>query len=244
MVGKKSYSPHRSTREEIEAYLTGLGRDEWKYFSASILIHWQIMFENFVPRYLSGKVLDAGCGHAPYFDLIKPYSTQLIPLDHILSHPDQKICADVSHLPLLSNSMDSVLSVQVFEHVANPFEAIREVGRVLRPGGVLLLSVPHLSRLHELPHDYFRYTENGLKQLAEAGELKIVEIVPTGGLLTFLSHQISLAFLIFFWPLKSLRPAILLFNRLFIIKFATFLDRLINTKELFPQGYILVARKS
>lgn len=243
MVYKKSNSRYRSTREEIEAYLTSFGIDEWKYFSASTLIHWQIMFDNFVPRYLYGNVLDAGCGHAPYLDLVKQYSTQLIPLDHNLSHPEQKICADICQLPLLSNSIDSMLSIQVFEHVANPFEAIQEAGRVLKSGGVLLLSVPHISRLHELPHDYFRYTENGLKQLAQVGGFEVVKISPTGGLLTFLSHQVSLAFLIFLWPFKMLRPAILLINKMFITKLTLFLDRLINTKELFPQGYVMVARK-
>jgi len=243
MLEGKSNSPHRSTREEIESYLTARGRDEWKYFSASILAHWRIMFEDFVPRYLHGTVLDAGCGHAPYIDLVKKYSTELISLDYEISRPDQQVCADVRKLPFVKDSIDSLLSTQVLEHVANPFEAIQEAGRVVRSGGMLLLSVPHLSRLHELPNDYFRFTENGLRYLAQVGGFNVIEIVPTGGLLTFLSHQVSLAFLISLWPLKFLRPVVLVINKFIFTKPAIFLDRLARTEVLFPQGYVMVAKK-
>lgn len=243
MVEKEPNSPHRSTREEIEAYLTRRGVDEWKYFSASVLAHWRIMFEDFAPRYLHGTVLDAGCGHAPYINILRQHSDQLISLDYKVSHPDQQVCADVRKLPFVKDCVDSLLSTQVLEHVANPFEAIQEAERVLRSGGVLLLSVPHLSRLHELPHDYFRFTENGLRHLAQVGNFEVIEVVPTGGLLTFLSHQISLAFVISLWPLKILRPAILKINKYLFTKLAVMLDRLLRTELLFPQGYVMVARK-
>lgn len=239
----KSNLLRRSTREEIESYLTARGRDEWKYFSASILAHWRIMFEDFGPRYLHGIVLDAGCGHAPYMDLVKKYSTELISLDYAITHPDQQVCADVRQLPFKDDSVESLLSTQVFEHVANPFEAIQEAGRVLRSDGILLLSVPHLSRIHELPNDYFRFTENGLRYLAQVGGFEVIEVVPTGGLLTFLSHQVSLAFLISLWPLRFLRPAMLMINKYLFAKPANFLDCLIKTELLFPQGYVMVAKK-
>lgn len=243
MEERKSNSPHRLIREEIAAYITSLGNEEWKYFSTSTLMNWKVMFEGFVPRYLRGKVLDAGCGHAPYLEIIKKYSTEIVMVDYNLSHNEQAICADVQHLPLLNNSMDSILSIQVLEHVANPFEAIREAGRVLNSGGILLLSVPHLSRLHEIPHDYFRFTEYGLKQMAEIGGFEVLEIVPTGGLWCFLEHQVSLAFLIFFWKMKGPRKATILFNKYFLTCPGIIIDRLFGMISLFPQGYALAAKK-
>jgi SAM-dependent methyltransferase len=243
MLEGKLNSPRKTTREEIELYLTARGGDEWKYFSASILAHWEIMFEDYAPRYLHGIVLDAGCGHAPYIDLVRKYSTVLISLDYEITHPAQQVCADVRKLPFVDDSIDSLLSTQVFEHVAHPFEAIHEAGRVLKSSGILLMSVPHLSRLHELPNDYFRFTENGLRFLAQEGGFEVIEIVPTGGLLTFLSHQASLAFLISLWPLRILRPAILMINKCLFTRLANFLDRLIKTESLFPQGYVMVAKK-
>jgi len=243
MEERKSNSPHRLIREEIAAYITGLGIEEWKYFSSSTFINWKIMFEDFVPRYLRGKVLDAGCGHAPYLEIIKKFSTQIVLLDYNLSHNEQAICADVQHLPLLNNSMDSILSIHVLEHVANPFEAMKEAGRVLNSGGILLLSVPHLSRLHELPHDYFRFTEYSLKQLAEISGFEVLEIVPTGGLWCFLEHQVSLALLIYLWKIRALRKVTILLNKYFLTYPGIFIDRLFGMNSLFPQGYALAAKK-
>lgn len=244
MTNKGSNSPRRAIREEIQAYLTQNGEDRWKYFSASIFIHWKIMIEDFVPRFLSGRVLDDGCGYAPYSEIVCRYSKELILLDHIISHPEVNVCSDVRRLPFENASFDCVLSLQVLEHVANPLEAIEEISRILRPAGLLLLSVPHLSRLHELPHDYFRFTEYGLRELARCADLEVIELVPTGGIVAFLGHQLSIAFLTGLWRIKFLRPLLLIINKLFFTKFLTTVDGLIGMSSLFPQGYAMVARKN
>jgi len=121
--------------------------------------------------------------------------------------------------------------------------AIQEAGRALKHGGVLLLSVPHLSRLHELPHDYFRYTENGLRELALRADLEVIQIEPTGGLLLFIGHQFSVAFLTSFWKIKILRSFLIKFNKVFITKLIVRLDKLLGFPSLFPQGYAMVTKK-
>lgn len=243
MTNKGSNSPRKAIREEIQTCLTQHGVERWKYFSASILIHWRIMFEDFIPHYLSGLVLDNGCGNAPYYETIKKYTKNIILLDHIITYPNISVCSDVRRLPFLDNSFDCVLSFQVFEHVANPFEAIQEIGRTLKPGGLLLLSVPHLSRLHEVPHDYFRYTEYGLSEIARSANLEVLELKPTGGLVSFIGHQISMAFLTSLWRLKFIRPLLLTLNKIFFVKLLATLDKHIGMPSLFPQGYAMVARK-
>jgi len=201
------------------------------------------MFEKFVPQYLQGSVLDDGCGQAPYLEIIKKYSETLVLLDHNPSHRGLNVCADVCMLPFRDGSFDSVLSLQVLEHVPDPFMAIQEAGRALKHGGVLLLSVPHLSRLHELPHDYFRYTENGLRELALRADLEVIQIEPTGGLLLFIGHQFSVAFLTSFWKIKILRSFLIKFNKVFITKLIVRLDKLLGFPSLFPQGYAMVTKK-
>lgn len=243
MINKGSNSPRRAIREEIQKFLTQQGEDWWKYFSASTLLHWRIMLEDFVPRYLSGRVLDDGCGFAPYQEIINRYSKELILLDHIISHPEIDVCSDVRRLPFLDNNFDCVLSFQVLEHVANPFEAIQEISRTLKPGGILLLSVPHLSRLHEIPHDYFRYTEYGLRELARCADLEVLELKPTGGIVAFLGHQLSVAFLTGLWQKKFLRPLLLKINKVFFTKLLATVDGVIGMQSLFPQGYAMVAKK-
>lgn len=63
------------------------------------------------------------------------------------------------------SSVDALFCLEVLEHVARPEAAAGAIGRVLRPGGLLVGSTPFLLGIHDAPHDYFRYTAHGLRQL-------------------------------------------------------------------------------
>lgn len=83
-------------------------------------------------------------------------------------HPD--IVGDVMALPLPDASEDAIICLAVLEHVPRPWDAMREMHRVLKPGGSLFLYVPFLSPYHAMPGyygDYFRFTEDGLRSLSE-----------------------------------------------------------------------------
>lgn len=243
MAQETSNSRVRQRRQEIERELTRSGPDAWKYFSTVIYSHWQKVFEGYLPRYLNGLTLDVGSGECPYRALAQRYASRLVLMDHNTQPIRIDLRGDIQHIPLRGEAFDSILCFQVLEHVANPFEGIAEISRVLKPGGILLLSVPHLSRLHELPHDYYRYTEYGLRELAKAGGFEVLELEPVGGLVSFLGHQLSLAYLTVFWPVRFLRPLTLFINKNLFTRFLTFVDKALGFKSLFPQGYALVARK-
>lgn len=72
------------------------------------------------------------------------------------SNPD--ICLDAQKLPLESDKFDCVLCSELIEHLREPHLALAEIFRVLKPGGLLLLSSPFLYPIHADPHDYGRYT--------------------------------------------------------------------------------------
>ncbi|MBS0461925.1 MAG: class I SAM-dependent methyltransferase [Proteobacteria bacterium] len=121
-----------------------------------------------------GRVLDIGCadgwakqalsGQCQYVGLDYPTTAQGI----YGTRPD--VFADGARLPFLDDSFDSVLLLEVLEHVAQPGAVLTEIRRVLKPGGVLLLSMPFLYPLHDAPHDYQRYTAPGLAHtLDQAG---------------------------------------------------------------------------
>ena len=55
---------------------------------------------------------------------------------------------DIQAMSFADESFDAVLCIEVVEHVADPFAATRELRRVLRPGGRLLLTTPFLSQYH------------------------------------------------------------------------------------------------
>jgi SAM-dependent methyltransferase len=140
-------------------------------------------------------------------------------------------------------TFDTVLCFEVLEHLAAPERALGAMAEVLRPGGKLLVTVPHLSRLHEEPHDYFRYTGYGLRALTERAGLEVLEITPYAGLATFLAHQISTAVLGILWDARSIREVAYQINRVSFVYPALWLDRLVDRRHLFPVGYAMAARK-
>lgn len=77
------------------------------------------------------------------------------------------VCTDACMLPFADDSFDLVICCEVLEHVREPSSASREIFRVLRPNGKLVLTAPFVYPIHERPHDYFRFTKFGLRMLFE-----------------------------------------------------------------------------
>lgn len=70
------------------------------------------------------------------------------------------VVADAAHLPFAETCFDVVICAELLEHVQDPPQVLAEAQRVLRPGGVLLITVPFLYRVHGDPCDFGRYTEH------------------------------------------------------------------------------------
>lgn len=59
-------------------------------------------------------------------------------------HPDiPVVCSDVEHLPFMESSFDAIVMLEVVEHTRSDKAALAEIRRVLKPGGILVLSTPH-----------------------------------------------------------------------------------------------------
>ncbi len=84
------------------------------------------------------------------------------------------IVGSVYELPFEDESFDIVLCMVVMEHLEDPQSAIREMKRVLKPGGKILVSVPFLFPIHDSPGDYWRFTKYGFKVLFK--DWNIVEL--------------------------------------------------------------------
>ena len=71
---------------------------------------------------------------------------------------------DVQDLQFENDSFNAVVCWSVLEHVPDPQQAIAEMYRVLRPGGLIWVQLPFLFPYHADPHDYWRVTPSGLRQ--------------------------------------------------------------------------------
>jgi SAM-dependent methyltransferase len=87
------------------------------------------------------------------------------------------ICAHNDAIP--DGSFDYVVCTEVLEHTLQPFDAIAEIHRILRPGGRLFLSVPFNLRIHGPLPDCWRFTEHGLRRLLQDFTILELESVET-----------------------------------------------------------------
>lgn len=131
---------------------------------------------NTLGKELTGKLLDIGCGTKPYEPYLSVAEYIGVEIDTERSRTTSKadVFYDGRRLPFGNREFDSVLANEVFEHVFNPSEFLREINRVVKPSGKFLLTVPFVWDEHEQPHDFARYTSFGLRHLLEQHGFEIV----------------------------------------------------------------------
>jgi SAM-dependent methyltransferase len=88
--------------------------------------------------------------------------------------PGVDCVADVEDLPLGDGSAGTIISFNTFEHVRRFWLGFEELHRVLRPGGVLIVSCPFHFHIHNFPHDYWRFTPAAFEFLLERYPSKII----------------------------------------------------------------------
>ena len=197
-----------------------------------------------IDLYLRPKLLDIGCGHMPLkVELerkVGPYDT----LD-VKKHTDNVTyigsVLDMHMIP--ADHYESVICLAVIEHVPDPFKAVSEIHRILKKDGIFILSVPHMSRLHELPHDYFRYTEFGVRELLEKNGFQILQMEKSGTLLSYLTHQLSTVLIGLTWHIPLVKQFVFFLNKTFIVLPFAWIDSKLMKNSLMPMNYFCVAQK-
>jgi SAM-dependent methyltransferase len=119
-----------------------------------------------------GRALDIGCsdqrvrtylGRCSDYAGLDYYSTAV---NWYRTRP--AVYGDAHSLPFGAAEFDSVMLLDVLEHLAEPSTCIKESCRILKPGGRLFLKVPFFYPLHDAPRDFTRWTEFGLDHMVEA----------------------------------------------------------------------------
>ncbi|HEX6791364.1 MAG TPA: class I SAM-dependent methyltransferase [Candidatus Krumholzibacteria bacterium] len=130
-------------------------------------------------------VIDVGCGEQPYRPCLAGFK-RYIGFDSI-DAPDRgekaDVLGDALALPFADGCADAILCTEVIEHVKDPGAMLSEFSRVLVPEGSVLLTSPFTWHLHDEPHDYWRFTEFGLRVLFERAGFRVMALRPTNGFL-------------------------------------------------------------
>lgn len=138
----------------------------------------------FSERYLTGSMIDIGCGTKPYKEMLSPFVTEHVGVDHEATFHDKSnidLFGTAYEIPADNESFDSAICTAVLEHLEEPEQALRECNRVLKSGGVSIYSVPFIWHLHEEPRDFYRYTKYSLKYLFEKTGFEVLQIIPLSG---------------------------------------------------------------
>ena len=165
-------------------------RGKWSVWRFHWLIYSKIIraLERARP-YLRGVLLDVGCGTKPFARVFGSGLSKYWGVDL----PDSKFIGGAARgpdvfargeaLPFREASLDTVLGLSMLTYLPEPLEFLREVARVLRPGGHLALEFTQMAPVQDAP-DYWRFTRDGAAALLERAGFKPLEFIPIGGLWT------------------------------------------------------------
>jgi SAM-dependent methyltransferase len=192
------------------------------------------------------RVADVGAGDAPYRELFDGHDYVTIDwAESVHDLPEGPgIVADASAIPVADDTFDAVVLTQVLEHVPEPVAVLRELQRILVPGGRLFLTAPFAWEEHEIPHDYARYTRYGLRHLAERAGFAEIELEARNDCFTTLAQLVRNAA----WTMGRAEDGLDAERhqaQLLLEQLAAQLARLapLDSQWIFPLGYTMSARK-
>ncbi len=109
------------------------------------------------------EILDIGSGKLYFSKLVDRFPNVSV---DIYPYKGTDVCADCTKkLPFNDNCFDVILLSNVLEHIADPDGLLLNIRRILRPEGIVIVTVPFLAAIHQAKYDFYRYTEFGLTEL-------------------------------------------------------------------------------
>lgn len=139
------------------------------------------------------KILDAGSGGQPYIDLFSHATYESADFEKVdKQYVKPTYSCDLSAIPVEDARYDAVIFTQVMEHLPEPLTVLRELRRVLKPGGRVLATMPLWYEEHEQPYDFYRYTQFGLRYLFGQAGFTVDEIRWLDGYMATVTHQLRL----------------------------------------------------
>lgn len=139
-----------------------------------------------IKKELKGKILDVGCGRGRLRKIINQGS-EYIGIDS-QAGKNVDVVGDVHALPFADGLFDGVICTAVLEHVADETVVLREILRVLKKGGKLILTIPFIHHYHRDPEDYRRLSHVGLEKLLEKNGFINIKTYRNNGVFTVVEY--------------------------------------------------------
>ena len=195
-----------------------------------ILFQWVLVHHH---KYIQGKVLDIGAGLKPSYLPYLPKNIEYLQTNY---QPGEGVAVlDFnSPFPYSDNSINTVLLFHNLYIAKDPLFVVREAKRVLTQGGHVLIATPFVANEMPEPHDFGRWTKEGLDAIISSAGLSRVSVVRIGERFTAIAYILHP--LLFIWPIR------LIINTIAIALDACIPNK-IRTNYPFPIGYFYVAAK-
>lgn len=194
----------------------------------------------YTKQYVKGDTLDFGAGTAKYQHLIRPQTSKYTTFD-MVAGKNIDVVGDALNPPFADKSFDTIISTQVLEHVEKPWIMVREIGRIIRPGGICITTAPFLVPYHADPYDFFRYTKEGMVSLFKNEGFEMVESGSYGKMFAVFSEMIHFSVFSPYAPGGHTRFGRFILPKL--EKVAKFLDRFVRNKVVYPNVYVVMRKK-
>lgn len=191
----------------------------------------------------TGHILDLGTGYGAYRPRLEQLASQYLAIDVQPHNSCLDALADGRQLPFPTATFDTIVCAQVLEHTPEPWHLLAQAHRVLRPGGKLIISVPHLSYLHAMPEDYYRYTNYGLTFLLHQAGFQQVTVDPAGGVFALLGGVPQSLALACLPPVPNPLTELALRLNASLSHLLVKLDDVIDRAHLFALNFVAIAQK-
>ncbi|NDA63256.1 MAG: SAM-dependent methyltransferase [Chitinophagia bacterium] len=155
------------------------------------------------------RLLDAGAGELRF----KPYCTHLEYIAQDFGNYDGEgdgkglqterwdnskldIISDITSIPLPENSVDAILCTEVFEHIPDAIAALKEFTRLLKPGGILLITAPFCSLTHFAPYHFSGYNRYWYQHHLDILGYQNVIIEHNGSWFSFIAQELRRSYFV------------------------------------------------
>ena len=185
-------------------------------------------------HYVKGKILDVGGGNGNrYRSLFKCESYTTLDING-----ESDIHASSEKIPLPDSSVYTILCFQLFHYFIDPLPSLKEMHRVLKQGGVFLLSFPQFITLH--PTTRCTFTMLAMRELCEQAGFNIIEVKARGRLPSAIAQTVIRAICNRWNPYKSRSMYLVAPISWLLSRIALFLDRFFHD-EMFSMGFVMAS---